>query len=134
MKNKTTRFLVISLVLASVLCIGLFTFLAFFMGQRSTETIGTVGRFYMESMSEQITLHFQTTVGLRLDQVEAMVNDIPTAEERGGDHESVQSELSYSAQARGFERLALLAADGTFEMIRGDKMQVVDPEPFLSSL
>lgn len=134
MKNKTTRFLIVSLVLAVALCIGLFSFLTAFMGKRSSDTINQVGQFYMENLSQQISMHFETTIGLRLQQVEALVIGTPPAAETGKEHDVVLEELSYNAKARGFDYLALLSKDNTFEMIYGDMLEIVDPGPFMDSL
>ena len=47
------------------------------MNRRSADAINQVGQFYMKNLSEQISLHFQTTIGLRLEQVEALgVTDV----------------------------------------------------------
>ena len=40
--DNTTRFLIISLVLVSLLCIAIFSFLAFYMNRRSADTISEV--------------------------------------------------------------------------------------------
>ncbi len=86
---------------------------------------------YMSGMSEQISLHFEKTVGLRLAQVEEIVGVTPSQEY---DRKTLREELSYNAKARGFSYLALYGEDGEFEMIYGDKVHVTDPKPFLKSL
>lgn len=68
MRNKTTRFLVASLIMVLALCVLVFSFLAITMDRRSTRTINEVRKIYMDSMSEQIALHFATTINLRLSQ------------------------------------------------------------------
>ncbi len=77
MKNQTTRFLTVSLIAIVILCIVVFAFLAVSMSNRSEETIEEVGQIYMTGMSEQISMHFETTISLRLSQVEALVETIP---------------------------------------------------------
>ena len=134
MKNKTTRFLVVSLALAVTLCIGLFGFLSSFMNRRSADAINQVGQFYMKNLSEQISLHFQTTIGLRLEQVEALAIGTPPAQLSGKSHEAILDELGFNAQARGFSYLALLSPAGDFEMVYGSELSITDPGPFLSSL
>ena len=134
MKNKTTRFLVVSLALAVTLCIGLFGFLSSFMNRRSADAINQVGQFYMKNLSEQISLHFQTTIGLRLEQVEALAIGTPPAQLSGKSHEAILDELGLNAQARGFSYLALLSPAGDFEMVYGSELSITDPGPFLSSL
>ena len=130
-KNKMTRFLIVSLVLISILTVLIFSFLAVFMSRRSSETISQVGKIYMNGMSEQVSLHFATTIDLRLSQVEALVE---THQPRGTGNEALMRDLVYSAQARGFEYLALYSDDGNFEMLYGSELEVTDPAPFLASL
>ena len=66
LKTRAPRFLTVSLILASILTVCIFTFLGVYMTRRSSVTIGEVGKFYMNGMSEQISLHFATTINLRL--------------------------------------------------------------------
>ena len=70
MKETTNlnKFLVGSFVVLAIVTLGVFLFLAHYMDRSSTDTIAQVGESYMHGMNEQITLHFQTTVSLRLDQ------------------------------------------------------------------
>ncbi len=131
MKNKTTRFLTFSLIAIVILCVVVFAFLAVSMSNRSEETIEEVGQIYMTGMSEQISMHFETTISLRLSQVEALVETIPPD---SADHDTLQADLEYSARARGFEYLGFYSDDGSFEMIYGDPVELADPEPFLHSL
>ena len=42
--KKTLRFLMVSLIAVSILCVCIFSFLAFYMNQRSGETINSVGK------------------------------------------------------------------------------------------
>ena len=124
----------VSLALAVTLCIGLFGFLSSFMNRRSADAINQVGQFYMKNLSEQISLHFQTTIGLRLEQVEALAIGTPPAQLSGKSHEAILDELGLNAQARGFSYLALLSPAGDFEMVYGSELSITDPGPFLSSL
>lgn len=66
MKNQTPRFLIFSLIVLVVLCAVVFSVLAVSMSVRTESTIEEVGQIYMTGMSEQIALHFRTTIGLRL--------------------------------------------------------------------
>lgn len=130
-KKKTMNFLRNSVFFISALCVVIFSFMAVYMNGKSIETINGVGTIYMSGMSEQISLHFEKTVGLRLAQVEEIVDVTPSQEYDG---KTLREELSYSAKARGFSYLALYGEDGEFEMIYGDKVHVTDPKPFLKSL
>ena len=131
MKNKITRFLTVSLILVSLLCAAVFSILAVYMNRKSTDTINEVGKIYMSGMSNQIFMHFRTTMGLRLSQVEALVETIPP---QSADDKALRENLEYSARARGFEYLAYCSADGSFEMIYGEPIRITDPPSFLHSL
>ena len=131
-KNKTTRFLATSLAAVVLLCVCVFSFLAFHMSRESTQTINQVGTLYMSNMSQQISMHFATTISLRLDQLDALVTTIPP--DSGRDTDDLYAELSYQATARNFSYLGLYSTDGTFQMLYGEQLEVTDPEPFLDSL
>ena len=131
-KDHITRFLLASLIAVAVLCICIFSYMAFRMERRSSETISKVGLTYMSGMSEQVSLHFETTMSLRLSQVRALVNTIQPGS--SNDIDGLWERLEYHARARAFSYLALCSSDGTFEMIYGDQIQVTDPNPYLRSL
>ena len=131
-KNKTTRFLATSLAAVVLLCVCVFSFLAFHMNRESTQTINQVGTLYMSNMSQQISMHFATTISLRLDQLDALVTTIPP--DSGRDTDDLYAELSYQATARNFSYLGLYSPDGAFQMLYGEQLEVTDPEPFLDSL
>ena len=130
-KNKTPRFLTTSLVLVSLLCVLIFANLVVQINRLSRDTITQVGQIYMSGMSEQISMHFETTIGLRLSQVEALVDTHPPDSR---DYDTLVQDLTYSAQARGFESLAFYTENGRFERLYGGELHVTDPEPFLTSL
>ncbi|MCI9143392.1 MAG: HAMP domain-containing histidine kinase, partial [Lachnospiraceae bacterium] len=128
--DKSIRFLVISLAGVCILLIGLFTLLTAYMNKRSTKTIEEVGRMYMNSMNEQIVLHYETVIGLRLSQLKAIVDTT----DPDNDRKAFLDRLEYSAEARDFTYLALYSGDGEFEMLYGDEVEALDPQPFLNSL
>lgn len=130
-RKKTMKFLRNSVFFISALCIVIFSFMAVYMNGKSIETINGVGTIYMSGMSEQISLHFEKTVGLRLAQVEEIVDVTPPQKY---DEKRLKEELAYSARARGFSYLAFYDQDGEFEMIYGEPVHVTDPKPFLKSL
>ena len=117
MRDKTTRFLLGSLIGVALLCVCVFSFLAVRIGAQSSRTINEVGLLYMSSMSEQISMHFETTITLRLDQMTALVE---TAVTRGihGDPEQLER-LIFSARAREIDYLGFYREDGTFDMVYG---------------
>ena len=109
----------------------MFSVLLVAMDRRSQDTINDVGTLYMSGMSEEISMHFSTTMELRLSQLEAIVETLPPD---SADHSILSAELAYGAQVRGFEALSLLADDGSFESLFGEQAELEDPDSFLTSL
>ena len=129
--NNSTRFLTVSLALVLLLTVCIFSFLAVFMTRKSAETISAVGTAYMTGMGEKVTQHFETTIQLRLSQLEALVigfqpDDIPA--------KTLREELADNAQMRGFESLAFYSREGEFDMIYGETPILADSGPFLASM
>ena len=132
MKSKTLpRSLKISI--AVIICLTVFVF--FFLGRTihnmSENTIEDIGTVYMEGMNEQVSLHFETIIELRLTMAESIARI--AVEEENASYGS-KEEIEYGAKARHFLCAALYSADGRSEMIYGDSVQLNHPEPFLESL
>ncbi len=131
LKNRTTHFLTVSLIVISIVCVCIFSFLAVYMNRKSADTIEEVGKIYMDGMSQQISLHFSTTIELRLGMLEALV----TTHKAGNiSHEALAENLTNSAKARGFDYLAFYSADGSLDMLDGRAMEITDPTPFYNSI
>ena len=134
-KSRPSRFLIGSFLSIIALTLAVFVLLSQFLDNKSADTISRVGEVYMKNLSQQIALHFQTTIDLRLDQVQAIVNDVrPEFERDNVTREQVLEELEASSRARGFVQLGLLSYDGEFEMIYGDPLLITDLKPFIQSL
>ena len=131
MKNKTIRFLVVSLFLVSFFCVYMFTSLALRMNLEGANTISEIGEMYMAGMSQQASMHFGTIIELRLSQVEALV-DSTISEVTVGRNALVA--LTYNARARGFDYLSFYCSDGSFDMIYGIQMDADRQAGFLKSL
>lgn len=132
MKNKTTRFLVVSLVIVITLCIGVFVFQMVNMNKKSAKTMNEIGGIYMEGMSEQITQHFETIMELRLSQAELLVHDVEPVLTKG--HDEVRSLLANNARNSEFDRLAFCLEDGTFDLIYGNEISAVDTLSFMNAI
>ena len=132
MRDGTTRFLLGSLIGVALLCVCVFSFLAVCISDQSSRTINEVGVLYMSGMSEQISMHFETAISLRLDQMTALVESAVTGEIHG-DREQLDA-LVFSARAREIDYLGFYHEDGTFEMLYGRRLRLDDPEPFRQSL
>ena len=124
MKNKTTRFLAVSLIGVALLCVCVFSFLAIHMGGRSSRTINEVGSLYMSSMSQQISTHFESIIDIQMDQLEALAGTI-TSDAVHRD-EALQQELIDQAKARDFTYLGFCGQDGSVEMLYGSQLTVTD--------
>ena len=132
MKNKTTRFLLASLAGVALLCVCVFSFLAIHMSTQSTRTINEVGTLYMSSMSQQTSVHFESIIGLQMQQLRTLTDTISS--DRVHTDRALQEELIDQARARDFSYLDFYSNDGSVEMLYGDQLAVTDPEPFLNSL
>ena len=134
-RGGPNRFLIGSFLGIIALTFAVFVVLAHFLDNMSADTISQVGEVYMKNLSKQISMHFQTTIDLRLDQVQTIVSDVRPEFERGNvTRRQVLEELEASSKARGFVQLGLLSYDGEFEMIYGDPLHITDSDPFLHSL
>ena len=132
MKNKTTRFLTVSLIGVALLCVCVFSFLAVHMSAQSAQTINEVGTLYMSSMSRQTSIHFDSIITLRMDQLDALVGTIPA--EKIHTDQDARDELIKDGRSRDFDYMAFLKTDGTFEMLYGSELTVSNSDPFLDSL
>ena len=132
MKNKTTRFLLGSLIGVVLLCVGVFTFFSLHMSAQSSRAINEVGTLYMSRMSQQTSSHFDSIISLQMGQLRSLADTITTA----GIHEDpeLQEELIVQAKARDFDYLGFCGNDGSIRMIYGSQVAVSDPGPFLVSL
>ncbi len=116
-----------------IICLNIFVFLFLGMSinKMSEGTIENIGTTYMSGMNEQVSLHFETIIDLRLTMAESIAH-IATGKEDSG--YGSKEEIEYGAKARHFLCAALYSSDGRMEMIFGDSVELNHPEPFLESL
>lgn len=132
MKNKTTRFLMVSIIALVIISASVFFGLQFVMRGKSTTAINEVGTLYMSGISQRISRHFETLIDLQLDQVEGITDGTPPDTVTYGT--DMIEKLTTSGQICDFDKLALYSKDGEFEMLYGDLVELDDPEPFLNSI
>lgn len=133
MKNhRTPRFLKISLICVTVLCVIVFSYLVFFMDRQSAKTINQVGSLYMQNMCEQISRHFETTIEMRLNQVSMLIEETLPEDEK--QLQQLVQQMEGNARECGFTHLALLSRDGEFEMFYGETLRIADPASYLPSM
>lgn len=130
-RRHTANFLIESFFVLLVISIGAFAALGFYMRKVSEEGISKVGDLYMTGIKDHITAHFRTLIGLKLEQLEAVVMVVPL---NMNDKEKLREELVYRANVRNFSYLALCSEDGEIEMLDGEQIELADPEPFYDSL
>lgn len=130
-KRHTTHFLIGSFILLLLISIWAFICLVDYMSKVSKDSIDKLGSLYMTGMDKQISLHFETFTNMKLEQVEELLEVVPT------DTDSVDKlyeELIYRAGIRSFNYLALCSENGYIEMLNGEQIQIADPDPFYESL
>lgn len=132
MKKNTTRFLAASLAIMILVSISVMVYFSAAMSKKSEDTISEVGTIYMSGTSEKIADHFGTTINLRIAQIETIVKDIPPDSVVYGD--DMLSQIERDGKIREFEYLALYDSNGVFDMIYGEEISPIHPEPFLESL
>ncbi len=132
MKNMALpRSLKISIAVIICLTIFVFSFLGMSIHDMSENTIEDIGTAYMAGMNEQVSLHFETIIELRLTMAESIAH---IAAGEGNFSYGSKEEIEYGAKARHFLCAALYSSNGTIEMIYGDPVKLNHPEPFLESL
>ena len=131
MKNKSTRFLVISLMLVLIVCGGVFVSQAVHMDRESAATMLAIGEMYMSGTSEQVTLHFGTIIETKLDQVRALSDDI-LLNGIGGDEQ--RTLLSLRAKNRGFDNVGFYLDNGTIDMLYGSRIVMPDFPAYVRSV
>ena len=124
-----------SLKVGIVVMIGLTVFVFSLLGasihSMSETTIEEIGTAYMAGMNEQVSLHFETIIELRLTMAESSAH---IAAGDGSSAHGTREEIEYGARARHFLCAALYSPEGGLEMIFGDPVKLNHPESFLESL
>ncbi len=131
-KKNIDRFILISFTVTIFFCISILVSSALSMNKRSSETITKIGYTYMEEINNGICNHFNTTINLRLSQVETIINKNPPEENVYG--EEFLSTMKNDGKARNFPYLALMSTDGEFEKIYGEDLTLLHPDVFLKSM
>lgn len=131
-KNRTNRMLWFSLIGMCVLCVCVFSYLIFYIGRSSSETMNEVGAIYMRGLNERITQHFETTIGYQLSHLEKAIVAVPPNAET--DLVKIEEKLEKEARNNGLEYLGFYSGEGTFEMLYGGSVMLDDPVPFMMSM
>ncbi|MBD5552453.1 MAG: response regulator [Lachnospiraceae bacterium] len=130
-KSSMAQFLIGSFIVLLMSSIGGFAYLGYYMNRVSGEAFDKVGNLYMEGINDHITAHFRTLIDLKLEQLEAVVEVVPSDTD---DMEELYDELVNRANVRNFNYLALCSEDDQLEMLYGKQIMLTYPEPFYESL
>lgn len=130
--DKRMRALVVGLVVVLVFCIGIFGYMGMYIRRQNTKTMDSVGRVFMAATNEQISNHFSTMINMRLTQLDTLVETAPFDQDR--DSAELREWLAYNAQIRGFESLAYYFDDGSYDMLSGERVHLIDPELFRDAM
>lgn len=131
-KNRTLHFLVGSLIFLTLIYIFIFLIQTAHINQMTTEAIGEIDEIYMADVSQQAAGRFETGMELRLSQISALVNDVPS--ETVENENDLRTSVVSMARGRGFDHLALYGENGTLEMLYGDEVSLEDEEAFYAAL
>lgn len=132
MEKKGTYNFRKSIIIIAVVCAAVFSILVLSINNSSKQAISRTGQFYMQGLCEKISKHFETTIELRLEQLESVVFSISADE--FSDKDELYKELEAAARACGFKYLGLISQDGDVEMIYGRELQIINKDTFLTSL
>ena len=130
-KNPTTRFLICSFIGLLIFSIIMFSLLGIYMSRKSKKAVYEIGEIYMSGMNEQMSRHFESVIKLRFNQASGIGSVVPTDM---NDKDRLYEELTYRAQVREFDYLALCSADGEFQTLYGQPIQPLNPKPFVEAL
>ncbi len=121
----------ISIAVMICFTVFVFSFLGISIHSMSQNTIEDIGTAYMSGMNEQVSLHFETIIDLRLTMAESIAH-IAAGEDGSG--YGTREDIEYGARARHFLCAALYSPSGELEMIFGDPVKLNYPDLFLESL
>ena len=130
-KNKITRFLVLGFAGLMIFSVIIFATLGVYMSKKSADAVYEVGSMYMEGVGEKLSRHFETTIELRFGQMEGLIGVVSVD---NINVDKLYQELEYRAKVRNFDYLALCSENGEFEMVYGEQINPIRPEPFLDAL
>lgn len=132
MRNKTMKFLTVSLITVIIVCIVLFTALGFFMNKKSDETLNEMGTIYMSGLNERISKHFETILDMQISDLQSVISEL--SDEIMDNYKEKSDTISFICETHPFDYLALYDYKEHFHMLYGEQIELVDPEPFKNSI
>ncbi len=132
MKHKIKHFLAGSLIIVCVVCITAFAALAFYLNRQSNQTVTQLGNIYMANINDRISKHFGAISDQCLIPMKTFAENIPPMCESS--KEEYYRWMTYYGKSRDYASVCWCDADGNFEVIYGDPLQVAAPGTFLETL
>lgn len=132
MRNKTMKFLTVSLITVVIVCIVLFAALGVFMNKKSDETLNEMGAIYMSGLNERISKHFETIIDMQISDLQGVISEI--TDETLENYEDNKADIAFICDTHSFEYLALYDRNGNFHMLYGEQIELVDKESFMRSI
>lgn len=126
------KFLRNSFVSVISICVLVFIGLVLIMGKRTESTIDEISEIYMSEMNTQLKQKFTTVVGLRLEQVEGIIERTPPSTVSYG--KNMIDDLTLSGEVRDFNLLGLCSEDGNIETIYGDNIKISQNDNIVEDL
>lgn len=132
MKKFSNKFIAVSFVIMFAVCslsLGLF---AYSVADNSEQAINRIGSIYMKGMNDEITRHYQNTFNTNFGLIESIISSNPSGSLDNS--QELHKTFSDEAEIRSLDSLALMDSNGELEMICGDSITIVDPQPFIDSI
>ncbi len=130
--SKIKFFLIMSLVVMVTFFVGTMTVFSITVGKRNSEVISQMGNIYTSGMSSEIAVHFESIINLQIDKAATILSSVP--DKSAVYSEDMIKELEKEGKNHGYDYFALMDPEGNFEVIYGEKLVLVDPEPFIASM
>lgn len=123
MGKKIKRMLWCSFAGGAMVCVVVFIWLMAFMEKKTENTISDVSKIYMAEINVQLQEKFASIIGLRLEQVEGIIQRTPVDSFEYTDE--MLDELITSTKIRNFSYLGFYTKEGKIETIYGEELKQV---------
>lgn len=112
--------------------VGVMSVFSVTVGEKNNDVISKMGNVYTSGMSEEIAMHFETIINLQIDKAATILSSIPDDSARYG--EEMIKALEKEGREHGYDYFSLMDSEGNFEVIYGEDLVIIDPEPFITSM
>lgn len=123
MDKKTLNFFKFSVIGIVIVCILVFTWLTSYMSIRTKQSIQEVSDAYMDEMSKQLQQKFQGIIGVRLEQVDAIIKSVSENKEYNA---QMMEMLQENAKIRDYTYMGFYTEENEFVKIYGEDLTYID--------